>query len=399
MSLKIAVPGSKSIANRALILNHLCGDKTELKNLPDCDDVKLMLKALNDIKNHQGTGPLQLNTGFAGTTTRFISAVTSLLPYPCTIDGSQRMRERPIKELTDALRQLGASLTDNEGFPPIEINSIIPKGGKLTIKGHISSQYLSAILMIAPFLQENTEIDIEGDLCSKPYIDITLNLLEQFGLKVENENYKKFKIEGQQVPEAPKSLKIEADCSSASYIGAYAALNPSKEIIITNLSLESIQGDIKFIEYLKTMGCKIETAENGITIKGPQNLSSLGEIDMNSTPDLVMTFAVLAIFTEGTTIIKNVANLRIKETDRLEALQNELTKIEVKVETGPDYIKITGQKEIHATINAEIETYEDHRMAMSFGILTNNYPGIKIQNPVCVSKSYTTFWNDINKLK
>jgi 3-phosphoshikimate 1-carboxyvinyltransferase len=399
MSVEISVPGSKSIANRALILNHLCGNHTELLNLPDCDDVQLMIQALESIKNHDSKEKLELNTGYAGTTTRFISAIASLLPYPCTIDGNERMRQRPIKELTEALNQLGAKVKDNEGFPPISTSNTIPHGGEITIKGHISSQYLSAILMITPFLKGESIINIEGDLCSKPYIDITLKLLEEFGLIAENNEYQQFKIAGEQLAKPPKTYRIEADASSASYIAAYAALNKDTPITIKNLSQSSIQGDIEFMRYLEIMGCDISSDHQGTRFTGPKKLKRLGEINMNHTPDLVMTFAILSIFAEGITKISNIPNLRIKETDRIEALENELGKLGIEISTGKDYIEIESKGHLNHDVSAEIETYDDHRIAMCFGILTNNYPGIKILNPGCVSKSYTTFWDDINKLK
>jgi 3-phosphoshikimate 1-carboxyvinyltransferase len=395
MPIEINIPGSKSISNRALILAYLTGKKTKIQNIADCDDSKYMLKGLKKLNSKS---PIKIYTGNAGTTTRFLTALATLTEKEITIDGDKRMRERPIAPLIDALNQLGAKIEAENGCPPVTISPSIPKGGKINLPGTISSQYLSAILMIAPFFKEETITNIEQELCSKPYVKMTIEMMKQFGISIMNKKYEQFKIE----PQNGKSIKnyiIESDASSASYIGAFAALNPKKKIFLKNIHKNSLQGDIKFLDYLKKMGCKITETAEGTEIQGPKTVKSLGEIDMNETPDLVMTFAVLAMFTKGKTLIKNIANLRIKECDRLMALENEIKKFGIKAKTGKDWIEIEGNSELKKDQKISIKTYNDHRIAMCFGILTPNFPNLKIENPNCVSKSYTTFWKDIEKLK
>lgn len=493
----IAVPGSKSLSNRALILSILCNKQTTLKNVALCDDTNYTIKALRQfgIKIHQdGTtvkiqGILQngkLNfskkkktirifTGNAGTTTRFLTALAPLTGNEIIIDGDARMRERPIKELVKALNSLGAKIKSSKGRPPLKIQRSRLNGGEISLPGNISSQYLSAVLMVAPFATEKTTINIEQKLYSKPYIKMTIKMMNEFGLKVVNKNFRQFIIKPivqtsqaatkaaarateklsnltspqrneQNRPIGKKTEKIqkifektytiESDASSASYFGAYAALHPEKRILLQNIHKNSLQGDIKFLDYLKKMGCKTVEQKNGTIIQGPRKLKSLGTIDMNETPDLVMTFAVLALFTKGKTKITNIGNLRIKETDRLVALENEIKKLAnalnlkklIAAKIGKDWIEIYRLKSVpgdklknkdnnsqfdqiyrlespdvgesqekSAISQAIINTYNDHRIAMSFGILTDIFPFLKIENPSCVSKSYTTFWKDLKK--
>lgn len=492
-SVCVEVPGSKSLSNRALILSVLCNKQTTLKNVALCDDTNYMIKALKQlgIKIHQDGTTLKIQgilqngklnfskkkktirifTGNAGTTTRFLTALAPLTGNEIIIDGDARMRERPIKELVKALNSLGAKIKSSKGCPPLKIQSSVLNGGEISLPGNISSQYLSAILMVAPFATEKTTINIEQKLCSKPYISMTLKMMEEFGLKVVNKKFRQFIIEpvtqtnqgtarkteklcnqisqrgnDQNIPIGKKTEKIqkifektytiESDASSASYFGAYAALHPEKKILLKNIHKNSLQGDIKFLEYLKKMGCKTIEQKNGTIIQGPRKLKSLGAIDMNETPDLVMTFAVLALFTRGNTKITNIGNLRIKETDRLVALENEIKKLAnalnlkklIAAKIGKDWIEIYRLKSVpgdklknkdnnsqfdqiyrlespdvgesqekSAISQAIINTYNDHRIAMSFGILTDIFPFLKIENPSCVSKSYTTFWKDLKK--
>lgn len=490
--ISIEVPGSKSLSNRTLILSVLNNQKTTLKNVALCDDTDYMIKALKQlgIKIHQnGTtvkiqgilqngklnfpkkkNTIRIFTGNAGTTTRFLTAVAPLTGNEIIIDGNARMRERPIGELVKALNALGAKIESTNGYLPLKIQNSTLNGGKISLPGNISSQYLSAILMVAPFAIKKTIINVDQKLYSKPYIKMTLKMMEEFGLKVVNKNFRQFIIEPvhqtnqvatkitekfssqisprgneQNRPTGKKTEKIytiESDASSASYIGAYAALHPGEKILLKNIYKNSLQGDIKFLEYLKNMGCKTVEQKNGTIIQGPPNLKSLGAIDMNETPDLVMTFAVLALFTRGKTKITNIANLRIKETDRIKAMKNEIKKLinflnfkeYIKVNTGSTHITIqtsisaktkfpicqlvknnrlklthVSEKKNKTAIGQartsflnyksfiNIHTYNDHRIAMSFGILTDIFPFIKIENPSCVSKSYTTFWNDLKK--
>lgn len=402
MPIEITVPGSKSIANRALILSVLTGTPTTLKNVPICNDTQLMIKALSKLIDLES--PIKIYTGNAGTTTRFITALSTLQNKKIMVSGDKRMCERPIKDLTFALNKLGAKITCTKGCPPVKIKPSIPKGGSISLPGNISSQFLTALLLTAPHFTEKTTINIDQKLCSQPYIKMTIEVMKEFGYKIVNNKFAQFKIEPQ-TGKSPKNYTIESDVSAASYIGAFAALNPRKEILLTNIFEKSIQGDIAFLKYLKKMGCKITQTKKGTKIKGPKNLKSIGTVDMNKTPDLVMTFATLAMLTPGKTTIKNIANLKIKETDRLEALEKEIKKFGIKVITTKDSITIHGDPEILKTTKTthskriSIKTYNDHRIAMCFGILNNKFPKLHIQNPKCVAKSYPNFWKDLKKLE
>ncbi len=405
--INISIPGSKSITNRAIILAALSKGATILKNAAICDDSKFMLDGLKKlgvkIKQNETTieitgtngkfpkikGKIKIYTGNAGTTTRFLTALATLTGNEIIVDGDKRMRERPIKPLVQALNQLGAKIKMTGDCPPLHIYPSKLHGGKISLPGNISSQYLSAILLISPFMPAKPTIDIEQKLCSRPYVEMTVQMIKHFGTK---------------------QFIIESDASGASYFGAYAALHPQKSILLENIHKNSIQGDIKFLSYLKKMGCKVTEQKNGTLVQGTSKLKSLGTIDMNETPDLVMTFAVLALFAKGKTKITNIGNLRIKETDRISALENELKKLGSKVKTGKDWIEIEGiqnltckftpggEKENKTIISqTTIDTYSDHRMAMSFGILTDIFRNLTIENPNCVSKSYTTFWEELKK--
>lgn len=464
---KIPIPGSKSHTNRALILATLSQGTTIIKNIAICDDTNYMIANLRKLgvkiqqknttvkvtgvfKKGQLNFPkfsklVTLYTGNAGTTTRFLTALSPLTENKIIIDGDARMRERPIEELVKVLNQLGAKIESKNGCPPLHIFPKNLEGGTIKLPGNISSQYLSALLLTAPFFRNNTTISITKELYSKPYIAMTLKVMKEFGLKVENKNFRKFIIESTtkrkiQTTNSKKSKDyiIESDASSASYFGAYAALHPEKKIFLKNIHKNSLQGDIKNLQYLKKMGCRISENQEGTIIQGPSktkssnknlysNLKSLGTIDMNETPDLVMTFAVLALFAKGKTKITNISNLRIKETDRITALENEIRKLTKSlgieknlVKAGKDWIEIYGQpelaknyrsKSIHKsqsksllrqasekTLPILIHTYNDHRMAMSFGILTDLIPNLKIKNPECVAKSYPDFWKDLKKI-
>lgn len=394
----ITLPGSKSITNRALILAALYGKNTVIKHAAICDDTKYMIEGLRKLgfkiiqKNKnikiKGTfkktnNPITIYTDNAGTTTRFLTAFATLSGNTVIIDGSKRMQKRPIKPLTDALNQIGAKVETKNGCPPVIIYPQKPKGGFAKIPADLSSQYISALLMIGPSLEKPLKLHLQGKIASAPYIKMTEKMLIQF-------------------QENPFTYEVEGDASCASYLGAFSAINPNKPIKLKNLHQPSLQGDIIFLKLLENMGCKIEETKQGTCIYEPRKLKSLGKIDMNSCPDLVMTFAVLAMFTEGETNICNIANLKIKETDRIKALENEIRKFArfgIKVKAGKDYIEIKGslkKKKIYQE-KIQIKTYDDHRIAMCFGILQNKFPNLKIENPECVSKSYPEFFGDIKK--
>ena len=394
MQVSITTPGSKSISNRALLISAFSNKPVKFKNLADCDDTAYMLQGLKKMK---GKSPIKIYTGNAGTTTRFLTAYATTLGKKVIIDGNKDGRKRPIKPLADALNKLGAKVKTTRGCLPLTIELQKLKGGTISIPGNISSQYISALLMVTPFAEKETIINIEQKLCSKPYIKMTIEVLKDFGIKITNKNFKQFKIKPQKI-KPPTNYEIESDTSSASYIGGYAALHTSKTITIKNLPKKSLQGDIKFLDYLKKMGCKT----TNMKIQGPKQLKALGKVDMNETPDLVMTFAVLGAYAKGSTHITNIANLRIKETDRIRALKQELTKLGIKVKTTKDSIKIEGNPDLREnppTHKITIETYNDHRIAMCFGMIQDLIPNLKIKNPSCVSKSYSTFWKDLKLMQ
>lgn len=413
MPVEITIPGSKSLTNRALILAALSSEKTEISNIAICDDTKSMIDGLRALgisitqydtkltikgNTFKKGGNIEIYTGNAGTTTRFLTALCTLTENNITISGNERMHERPIQPLVDALNKLGAKIESTNGCPPLKIYPQKLTGGEITLPGDISSQYLSALLMTTPFALKPSTINIGQNLCSKPYIKMTLETMKQFNLAIKNNNFEQFQIPSGQKSKT-ESFTVESDASSASYIGAYAALNHGKIVELNNIYKNSLQGDIKFLSLLEQMGCTITEKQKGSTIEGPQKLSPLGTIDMNECPDLVMTFAILSIFTPGRTKITNIPNLRIKETDRLAALEAELKKLKINVSTGNDYIEIEGNPNFTAPQSEiKIETYDDHRIAMSFGLLAKKFPQIKILNPECVSKSYPSFWEDLNKL-
>jgi len=398
--IQIQVPGSKSITNRVLPLLVLCKKKTSIKNIGICDDTSYMIKALKKLKFKKQSNPIKIFTGNAGTTTRFLTAFSTLTENTVIIEGDKRMNTRPISELTKALNSLGAKVETKNGCTPVKIHSKKIQGGKIHIPGNISSQYITALLLTLPFAEKNSELIIDKKLLSKPYVEMTIKLLQQFGIEIVNKNFAHFKIKGNQTIKPPKTFIVESDASSASYLAAHATLHPGKPVMLKNIRKNSIQGDIKFLEYLRKMGCEIVETKIGTIVKGTKNIKSLGKVDMNETPDLVMTFTILAMFTKGKTIIHNIENLRIKESDRISALETEIRKFGIKVKTGKDFIEIIGDpKKIHSiTSPITIETYNDHRIAMSFAVLKDTVPKLKIENPSCVNKSYPTFWKDLKKL-
>ena len=371
MSVNINIPASKSILNRAMILQALYSPKTKLANVTDCDDTKYMREGLEELAKEDQP---QLYTGNAGTTTRFLTAYASLLNKKVTITGNERMQERPIQPLVDALNQAGAKVETSNGCPPVTLHPQIPQGGTIAIPANLSSQYISALMMISDGTNQGINLQLNGEVCSQPYIDMTSKMIEQFRQK-------------------PAEYNIETDASGASYFGAYATINPDQPIHIANLPTNSLQGDIAFIKYLEKMGCKYKDGN----FQGPETLQSLGTIDMNTTPDLVMTFAVLAMFTPGQTTITNVANLRIKETDRLAALETEIQKFGISVRTTEDSITITGGLQPSSQA-IEITTYDDHRIAMAFAIIKKQFPNLSFDQPECVNKSFPNFWEELAKL-
>lgn len=404
---EINLPGSKSLSNRALLLAALANGTTEISNLLDSDDTRHMLQALrklgvqytlNDDRTHctvignggpfQIADSLELFLGNAGTAMRPLCAALCLGSGEFTLTGEPRMEERPIGPLVDALRQAGGEVTylKNDGYPPLKIRAKGLTGGTITIDGTISSQFLTAMLMASPLATQETTIVVEGDLVSKPYIDITLHMMAQFGVKVENREYRQFHIQGQQGYQTPRKFLVEGDASSASYFLAAGAIKGGT-VKVTGIGKGSIQGDIHFADTLAAMGAQIEWGEDYIRV-GHGALHGI-DMDMNHIPDAAMTIATTALFAKGPTTIRNIYNWRVKETDRLAAMATELRKVGATVVEGEDYIEITPPEHL---IHAAIDTYNDHRMAMCFSLLALDSAGVTINDPNCTAKTFPDYF-------
>ncbi len=408
----IDLPGSKSVSNRALLLAALAKGTTTLSNLLDSDDISHMLKALQSLGvnfslNNKGTvciieglgTPLgaskeELFLGNAGTAMRPLCAALCLGSNNYILTGEERMEERPIGDLVNALRQAGAEIVymKNEGYPPLEIKGSGLQGGEIKIDGSVSSQFLTAFLMAAPMASHDSAIIIEGELVSKPYIDITLKMMRKFGVEVGNHDYKKFVIEGNQVYQSPGTFLVEGDASSASYFLAAAAIKGGK-IRVNGVGRASMQGDILFADVLEKMGAKITWGE--VFIEAEKGTLAAVDLDMNHIPDAAMTIATTALFARGTTIIRNIYNWRVKETDRLAAMAKELAKVGANVVEGKDYIKITPPQQLQHGI---IDTYNDHRMAMCFSLVALSDTAVTINDPGCTSKTFPDYFEQFQKI-
>lgn len=401
-------PGSKSHANRSLALAALANGKSILKNFPFCEDTIYMLNGLKklgvkiDIKadtvivnGKDGKFSIpqtKIYCGNAGTTFRFLTALSILNDGEVTLTGSKRMTQRPIGELVEALKQLNVKIEAINGFPPVKIVGGEYNPIKIKISSKVSSQFLSALLLIMPVLGKKFEIELKDYLPSLPYVKMTLQTLNQFGINVSHKNFKKFYIT-KDLKLKPAEIIIESDASSATYFFGSAAIL-RKTIRVNGLIKNSTQADIKFIKVLKKMGCSVEWGKNYVKLKG-KKLKGIS-IDMNDAPDSVPALAVVSIFAEGKTLIRNIENLRYKESDRISAIANELKKLGTTVNHGYNYLEITPSKKYSPAV---INTYNDHRIAMSFAIAQLKIPGVKIKNPDCVKKSYPNFWLEFNKLR
>jgi 3-phosphoshikimate 1-carboxyvinyltransferase len=327
--------------------------------------------------------------GNAGTAMRPLTAALCLGLGEFTLTGEPRMYERPIEDLVDALRQIGADIEylKDEGYPPLKINAQQLKGGRVSIRGNISSQFLTALLMAAPMAQQDLEIVVDGELVSKPYIDITLHSMKLFGVEVENNNYQSFVVKAEQTYQSPGEVMVEGDASSASYFLAAAAI-AGGTIRVYGVGSESVQGDKAFAEVLGKMGAKVTYGPTWVEVsKGELNGVDL---DLNAIPDAAMTIATTALFAKGPTAIRNVYNWRVKETDRLAAMAKELRKVGAEVVEGEDFIEITPPTEIQS---AAIDTYDDHRMAMCFSLASFGNSEIIINDPGCTSKTFPEYFD------
>jgi len=410
---EVHLPGSKSISNRVLLLAALAEGTTHITNLLDSDDIKHMLNALTALGvsyklsacrtkcEVHGLGGLfnhphaiTMFLGNAGTAMRPLTAALAASKVDVTLTGEPRMYERPIGHLVDALRQLNADISylDNDGFPPLRIRGKALSGANIQIDGSISSQFLTAVLMVAPLLEGDSEIDIIGDLVSKPYIDITLALMQRFGVSVTNHGYKKFSIAGNQQYKSPGQWLVEGDASSASYFLAAAAIKGGS-IKVTGIGKHAVQGDIHFADALEAMGADVDWGDNYIAVT--RNQLNGTDRDYNAIPDAAMTIATTALFAKGPTVIRNVYNWRVKETDRLAAMATELRKVGAEVEEGHDYLKIVPPAQLK---HASIATYNDHRMAMCFSLVALSDTAVTIEDPDCTAKTFPGYFDTFARL-
>ncbi len=418
----VQLPGSKSISNRVLLLAALSGGTTAIHDLLDSDDTRVMLQALRalgcgvqqagtvlQLTGLNGQPPAEaarLFLGNAGTAMRPLAAALAVLGGDFELSGVARMHERPIGDLVDALRQLGCRIDylGADGFPPLRIGQPeLELDQPIAVRGDVSSQFLTALLMALPLVaRQDIAIDVVGELISRPYIEITLNLMARFGVAVQRDGWRRFTIAAGSRYHSPGHIHVEADASSASYFVALGALaapaSGTDGVKIVGLGENSIQGDIRFLEAAAAMGARIEAGPNHITVRRgePGNGWPLKPIDLdcNHIPDAAMTLAVMALYASGTTTLHNIASWRVKETDRLAAMATELRKLGAVVEEGTDFLRITPPAAAQAWQAARIHTYDDHRVAMCFSLAAFNPAGlpVRVQDPKCVAKTFPNYF-------
>lgn len=408
----LRIAGSKSISNRWLILKEVLEQEIKFTNLSDSDDTLLLKKALKQIKTHNKA---ELDIGHAGTDMRFLTAFLATRQGEWTINGSARMKERPISQLVNALRNLGADITylEKENYPPLKINGKPLTGGKIQIDSGVSSQFISALLLISPLLKEGLELDLIGKTVSTPYIRMTLELLSLAGIKtIQKEN--RISV----LPSFPEKenrlVHIESDWSSASYWYSICALSQNASIALSNFDPKSVQADSVLPKIYEGLGVKTTFKEQSIQLQSTPVLEQHFEYDFTDCPDIAQTLAITCFGLGIKASLRGLSTLKIKETDRISALKNELEKAGAKVESGNDFIIIeeSGIKNQDAEKNSEarnkkreirnkelrIKTYNDHRMAMSFAPLACRYSSLILENPEVVSKSYPRFWEDLKSV-
>ena len=390
----ILLPSSKSISNRVLILNALCNHPKEINNISECDDTEVVIKALREKKSN-------INIGAAGTAMRFLTAYLSSQKGSYTITGTERMKNRPIKILVDALRSTGAhiSYTEKDGFPPLHIDGQTLKGGEIQLGGGVSSQYISALLMIAPLMTNGLRLRLSGEVISTPYINLTIKLMRRFGVIVFEEE-QTYTVPPQQYSSA-ENFTVESDWSAASYWYEIVALckDDNAGVSLHGLRADSLQGDSSIVKLFDNLGVETTFTSSGVTLtKKPAVVDRLFEFDFVSIPDMAQTFAVTCAMMNIPFRFTGLQSLKIKETDRLNALKVELRKLGYLLEIhNENSLEWTGKK-CEAETSPVIETYEDHRMAMAFApISLCRENGVSIANPEVVSKSYPSFWEDLIK--
>lgn len=410
----VHLPGSKSISNRILLLAALADGTTNIHDLLASDDTLVMLLALQAlgvkwdqvgtsqhycVQGADGAFPVRqadLFMGNAGTAIRPLTAALAVMGGDYTLHGVARMHERPIGDLVEALNAIGAHIdyTGNPGFPPLHIRRGHIHATRIAVRGNVSSQFLTALLMAAPLMARDRAITIEviGELISKPYIEITLNLLQRFGIVIDRIGWRAFSVAAGQRYRSPGTIHVEGDASSASYFLAAGAIGGGP-VRVEGIGKDSIQGDVRFVEALERMGATIRMGENWIEARGNEVLKAI-DADFNHIPDAAMTIAVAALYADGPSMLRNIGSWRVKETDRIAAMATELKKLGADVEEGADYLRITPPERMRA---AAIDTYDDHRMAMCFSLATLDGAAlrgakIRINDPKCVAKTFPDYF-------
>ena len=411
----VRLPGSKSISNRVLLLAALASGTTTVRALLDSDDTRVMLDALRalgvgvvrqrdssggdsddyDITGVGGAFPVkraELFLGNAGTAFRSLTAACALSGGEYVLKGVSRMHERPIGDLVDALRLLGARIDylGQAGYPPLHIQPATLAGDATQVRGNVSSQFLTGLMMALPLRQRATTIEVMGELISRPYIWITLAMLRRFGVEIEQDGWQRFSVPARARYQSPGEIWVEGDASSASYFLAAGAIGGGP-VRVEGVGRDSVQGDVRFADALASMGAWIEMGPNWIEAHAPQNgrLRAI-DLDCNHIPDAAMTLAVAALFADGVTTLRNIGSWRVKETDRIAAMATELRKVGATVKEGADFIRITPPEKL--TPNAVIDTYDDHRMAMCLSLVTLGGVPVRINDPACVNKTFPDYF-------
>jgi 3-phosphoshikimate 1-carboxyvinyltransferase len=402
----VGIPGSKSLTNRALVCAALARGTTRLSDVLRSDDTEAMMEGLRRlgaeiweeeelvVRGVEGRFAIPLHPldcRASGTTMRFLTACAALVPGRVTLDGSPRMRERPIQELADALGALGVHVKTSAGFPPVTVQGGGISGGPIALDARRSSQFLSAVLLIAPYADRDVEITT-GPIASRPYVDMTLETMRAFGASIEVAGDRVLRIPGRQCYRSRRYI-VEPDATSAGYFFAAAAVTGGR-VRVEGLNAASPQGDVRFVEILERMGCSVERGSRWIAVRGSPYLHGI-DVDLNDMPDVAQTLAVVACFARGPTRIRNVGQIRLHETDRMDGLRRELTKLGAQVEIEGSDLRIEPPEQVRP---AKIATYDDHRMAMSFAVAGLRAAGIVIENPGCVSKTFPDFFDRLRLL-
>jgi 3-phosphoshikimate 1-carboxyvinyltransferase len=409
----VRMPGSKSISNRMLLLAALAEGTTDLDGLLESDDTQVMLDALNALGiAWRRTAPQRyaivgaggpfpnkradLFLGLSGLSMRTLTAALAFSSGDYRLDGVARMRERPIGDLVDALRPLGAQIRyeASAGFPPLVIAAgTAATISRVRIRGDVSSQFLTGLLQALPLLPAGATIDVDGELISRPYVDITLNLMQRFGVAVERDGWRRFRVPAGARYRSPGRIQVEGDASSASYFLAAGAVGGGP-VRVEGVGRASIQGDVAFADVLASMGATIRSGDDWIEVRGERRLRGI-DLDCSMIPDAAMTAAVVAVFADGATTLHNIGSWRVKETDRIAAMATELRKLGADVDVGADWLRVTPPV---AMTTATIDTYDDHRMAMCFSLVALGGVRVRINDPQCVRKTFPEYFTEMRRL-